>query len=148
MVEKKVTRWSRVLDGCKDPALPRHRSPAHRWVDPVELTRQAADRIAHTHLKDVNQGLARQVQDGRLTYTEAVAQGLYRPLGGGDVDIAAIVGALDAHHYDGTTSSSRTPSSPGSRRGRGRSWTSAPVWTRSAGCSPEQCQRPTSKFGP
>ena len=50
-------------------------------TDPAELTRQAPDRIAHTHLKDVNDQIAAQVRSGRLTYTEAVRQGMYRPLG-------------------------------------------------------------------
>ena len=40
-------------------------------TDPAELTRQAPERIAHTHMKDVDAGMARQVQDGRRTYTEA-----------------------------------------------------------------------------
>jgi hypothetical protein len=35
-----------------------------------------------------------KVQRGRLTYTEAVRQGMYRPLGTGDVDVTAIVGHL------------------------------------------------------
>jgi len=70
-------------------------------TDPAELTRQAPERIAHTHLKDVDAGLARQVQDGRRSYTEAVRAGMYRPLGLGDVDIAAIVGHLRARDYDG-----------------------------------------------
>ena len=39
----------------------------------AELTRQAPERIAHTHLKDVDAGLARRVRAGELTYTEAVA---------------------------------------------------------------------------
>lgn len=70
-------------------------------TDPAELTRQAPDRIAHTHLKDVDLGLARQVQDGRRSYTEAVRAGMYRPLGTGDVDTPAIVGHLRAHGYAG-----------------------------------------------
>ncbi|WP_347350339.1 sugar phosphate isomerase/epimerase [Intrasporangium sp.] len=70
-------------------------------TDPAELTRQVPDRIAHTHLKDVDATYARKVQDGRLTYTEAVRAGMYRPLGAGDVDIAAIVGHLEGHGYRG-----------------------------------------------
>jgi inosose dehydratase len=70
-------------------------------TDPAELTRQAPERVAHTHLKDVDLRLARQVQDGRRSYTEAVGAGMYRPLGTGDVDVPAIVGHLRAHGYDG-----------------------------------------------
>jgi inosose dehydratase len=70
-------------------------------TDPAELTRQAPQRIAHTHFKDVDLGLARQVQDGRRSYTEAVREGMYRPLGTGDVDFPAIVGHLRAQGYEG-----------------------------------------------
>ncbi len=70
-------------------------------TDPAELTRQAPDRIAHTHFKDVNDQIAAQVRSGRLTYTEAVGRGMYRPLGRGDVDFAAIVSHLRGCGYDG-----------------------------------------------
>jgi inosose dehydratase len=52
-------------------------------------------------MKDVDNRFARRVQDGELTYTEAVREGMYRPLGSGDVDVAAIVGYLEGHGYDG-----------------------------------------------
>jgi inosose dehydratase len=70
-------------------------------TDPAELTRQAPERIAHTHLKDVDGTVAAKVRSGRLTYSEAVRQGMYRPLGSGDVDFADIVGHLRARGYDG-----------------------------------------------
>jgi inosose dehydratase len=41
------------------------------------------------------------VQSGRRTYTEAVRDGMYRPLGSGDVDITAIVEHLRRQGYDG-----------------------------------------------
>ncbi len=70
-------------------------------TDPAELTRQAPDRIAHTHFKDVNDRIAAQVRSGRLTYTEGVRRGMYRPLGCGDVDFAAIVSHLRGRDYGG-----------------------------------------------
>ena len=69
--------------------------------DPVAVAVAHARRIGHVHLKDVRVDLARQVQRGDLTYTDAVAAGMYVPLGTGDVDIAAIVGALEAAGYGG-----------------------------------------------
>ena len=69
--------------------------------DPVRVAREHPDRIAHTHLKDVRLDLARRVQAGETTYTDAVAAGMYVPLGQGDVDIAAIVGALEDSGYAG-----------------------------------------------
>jgi inosose dehydratase len=70
-------------------------------TDPLELTLQVPERIKHAHLKDVNLELAAKVQSGELTYTEAVAAGMYVPLGAGDVDIAGIVKTLEDNGYDG-----------------------------------------------
>ena len=70
-------------------------------TDPAELTRQAPERIAHVHFKDVDSAKAKHVQDGRWTYTEGVTRGMYRPLGTGDVDVAAIVAHLTKRGYDG-----------------------------------------------
>ena len=70
-------------------------------TDPLQLAREVPDRIAHAHLKDVDAGLAADVQAGRLTYTEAVGRGMYTPLGAGDVDIAGIVSSLRSNGYDG-----------------------------------------------
>ena len=70
-------------------------------ADPVRLAAEHAGRIRHTHLKDVDAIWARRVQSGEVTYTEAVRAGLYRPLGQGNVDIAAIVRSLEGAGYDG-----------------------------------------------
>ncbi|GAY15427.1 sugar phosphate isomerase/epimerase [Mycobacterium sp. shizuoka-1] len=100
MVEK-GDEVARVLDGssislCLDTG--------HLLIggtDPVHLARTVPGRIAHTHLKDVDAALAARVQSGELTYTEAVARGMYTPLGTGDVDIAGIVTTLRDNGFDG-----------------------------------------------
>jgi inosose dehydratase len=70
-------------------------------TEPLELARAAASRVAHVHLKDVDADLAGQVSSGRVTYTDAVREGVYRPLGAGDIDIRGIIGALTEVGYDG-----------------------------------------------
>jgi inosose dehydratase len=70
-------------------------------TDPLQLAREVPDRIAHAHLKDVDAAIAARVQAGELTYTDAVRDGMYTPLGGGDVDIAGIVTALRSNGFDG-----------------------------------------------
>jgi inosose dehydratase len=70
-------------------------------TDPAELARAAADRIGHVHLKDVTAAVARKVAGREITYSEGVSGGLYRPLGQGDVDVAGVVGALEAAGYQG-----------------------------------------------
>jgi inosose dehydratase len=69
--------------------------------DPVGLARRHPERIAHVHLKDVREPVALRVRSGELSYTDGVREGLYVPLGEGDVDIAAIVGALEDNGYAG-----------------------------------------------
>lgn len=69
--------------------------------DPVAIAAQHPDRIGHVHLKDVRHDLAARVQHGELTYTDAVAAGMYVPLGEGDVDVAAIIGSLESAGYTG-----------------------------------------------
>jgi inosose dehydratase len=70
-------------------------------TDPLQLALAVPGRIAHAHLKDVDAGLAARVQGGELTYTDAVRDGMYTPLGDGDVDIAGIVTALRDNGFDG-----------------------------------------------
>ena len=70
-------------------------------TDPLQLAREVPGRIAHAHLKDVDAALAARVQNGELTYTDAVRNGMYTRLGAGDIDIAGIVTALRANGFDG-----------------------------------------------
>ncbi|WP_331898630.1 TIM barrel protein [Lacisediminihabitans sp.] len=70
-------------------------------TDPVALAARHAARISHVHLKDVRLGLAESVQNGDLSYTDAVRRGMYTPLGAGDIDIATIVTSLESVGYDG-----------------------------------------------
>ncbi|TDB80761.1 TIM barrel protein [Micromonospora sp. KC721] len=70
-------------------------------MQPAELIGLAADRIAHVHLKDVNAAVAAAVATGGTSYLTAVRAGLYTPLGDGDLDIATIVGDLEAAGYGG-----------------------------------------------
>ena len=70
-------------------------------ADPVWFSDAHAKRVAHSHLKDVDLNWAKKVQDGEVTYYDAVVQGMYRPLGRGDVDIRAIVRNLLTSGYQG-----------------------------------------------
>lgn len=70
-------------------------------MQPLELLDTAADRVAHVHLKDVNTVVAATVSGGDASYLDAVRGGLYTPLGVGDLDITAIVAALENVGYRG-----------------------------------------------
>jgi inosose dehydratase len=70
-------------------------------TDPVDLVRRHPRRIGHVHLKDVRADLAEQVRQGVITYTRAVAEGIYVPLGAGDVDLDTLLKLLRDNDYDG-----------------------------------------------
>ncbi|WP_280432794.1 TIM barrel protein [Nocardia brasiliensis] len=70
-------------------------------TDPVRLAQRHAERIGHVHLKDVRIAVADKVRGGAMEYSEAVRQGLYVPLGDGDVDVAALVHSMQAAGYRG-----------------------------------------------
>jgi inosose dehydratase len=70
-------------------------------TDPLELLSSAAGRVDHVHLKDVRRPVAATVSAGGTSYIGAVRQGLYAPLGDGDLDIGGIVAALEAASYPG-----------------------------------------------
>jgi inosose dehydratase len=69
--------------------------------DPVALARRVPDRVAHVHLKDVDATTAAEVTAGRRSYSDAVRDGMFRPLGQGDVDVPALVRALEGAGYRG-----------------------------------------------
>ncbi|OZF26052.1 sugar phosphate isomerase/epimerase [Rhodococcus sp. 14-2483-1-2] len=100
MIERRDEVY-RVLEGS---TIPLCLDTGHLLIggtDPLELVTNFADRITHAHLKDVSLALAARVQSSELTYTEAVAQGMYTPLGTGDVDIAGVVGGLLNAGFEG-----------------------------------------------
>ena len=68
---------------------------AYVGADPVDLYRRWADRIPYLHLKDVDP--ARRYHD----FWASVRAGVFRPLGEGVVDFAALVAALEDHGFDG-----------------------------------------------
>ncbi|MGA9870721.1 MAG: TIM barrel protein [Rhodococcus sp. (in: high G+C Gram-positive bacteria)] len=91
----------RVLNGS---SIPLCLDTGHLLIggtDPLELVEAYADRITHVHLKDVDAAMAARVQSGDLTYTEAVALGMYTPLGTGDAHIGAVVNCLLDAGFDG-----------------------------------------------
>jgi inosose dehydratase len=70
-------------------------------TDPVWFSGEHAKRVAHSHLKDVDAAKANRVQSGEITYYEGVVDGMYKPLGQGDVGIADIVRNLLTSGYQG-----------------------------------------------
>lgn len=70
-------------------------------ADPVAIARTHGDRIVHAHLKDVDAALASEVLSGTRPFGDAVAAGMFRPLGKGDVPIAELVELMESAGYRG-----------------------------------------------
>jgi len=76
----------------------------HMWIggtDPVDFAKNHGDRVGHVHFKDVHLDVAQRVRDGELSYYDAVTEGLYTPLGTGDVDVRTITSTLISQGYTG-----------------------------------------------
>ncbi|HKP21943.1 MAG TPA: sugar phosphate isomerase/epimerase [Thermoleophilaceae bacterium] len=71
---------------------------AYAAVDPVELYRRHADRVAYFHLKDLR---PEPLRAAPLSFEQAVAARVFCPLGEGVVDFEALAGALREHGFDG-----------------------------------------------
>ncbi|WP_199440383.1 TIM barrel protein [Umezawaea beigongshangensis] len=96
--EAEVTRF---LDGSP---LPLCLDTGHLVIggtDPVDLARRHPGRVGHVHLKDVRADVADRVRSGDLGYADAVREGLYPPLGDGDVDVERLVGSVRDAGYEG-----------------------------------------------
>jgi inosose dehydratase len=70
-------------------------------ADPAATAKTATGRVAHVHLKDLDEGLARLVRAGDLAFRQAVIDGLFLPLGDGSVDITGFVAVLETQGYRG-----------------------------------------------
>ena len=57
--------------------------------------------VLDTALRERPDATALVGRSGRLTYSEGIRRGMYRPLGRGDVDFAAIVSHLRGRGYGG-----------------------------------------------
>ncbi|MDA0159791.1 sugar phosphate isomerase/epimerase [Solirubrobacter ginsenosidimutans] len=79
--------------------------------DPAELVRRYGRRVEHLHLKDV----AATVRTRELGFWEAIAAGIFCPVGDGLLDLDALRTALDETGYDGfaTVEQDRRPGSAG-----------------------------------
>jgi inosose dehydratase len=70
-------------------------------ADPAAIARDAAGRVGHVHLKDIDRRLAERVSSGAMSYAEGVRAGLYRPLGQGDLGVEAVFTRLQEAGYRG-----------------------------------------------
>jgi inosose dehydratase len=96
------------LDLCFDTG-----HAAYAGVAPAEALRTYGARVAHVHLKDVSGAVLGRIQAEPLGFWEAVAAGVFCPLGEGVVDLPAVLDALAEAEYSGyaTIEQDRVPGS-------------------------------------
>jgi len=93
VIERDDQLW-RFLEGC-DTGL--CLDTGHLVIggsDPIEVAEQAAGRVRHVHLKDVDRELAQRLGARDIRFKEAAQKGAFRPLGEGDADIGRLLGLL------------------------------------------------------
>lgn len=100
LVEQRDDVW-RVLEGSDVSLCLDTGHLVLGGTDPAELARAGGDRIAHVHLKDVQEGVAVRLRDGEIGTVEAVQSELFRPLGAGDAPVTETVAALEEAGYSG-----------------------------------------------
>jgi inosose dehydratase len=86
---------------------------AYAGLDPVRLYRRHAGRVAYFHLKDVR---PERLAGRRLSFEDAVGEGVFCPLGQGVVDFASLRDALEENGFDGwaAVEQDRLPTDPSS----------------------------------
>ena len=70
-------------------------------TDVVEFTKRAMSRIGLVHLKDVDLHLAKRYLAGERSWMEIVQDGIFSPIGQGDVPMAEVIELLENAGYDG-----------------------------------------------
>jgi len=70
-------------------------------MDPVAMLRRHGPRVAYLHLKDIDERRLERARAECRSFGEAVADGIFRPLGEGCVDFAGVRDALEELGYAG-----------------------------------------------
>ena len=108
-----------VLDGSRIALCVDTGHLAAAGADPAAIVAASPERVHHVHLKDVDAAKASQVALGTLAFGDAVRDGMFRPLGQGDVDISGIVASLESAGYDGWYVLEQDVMLPGDPEGEG-----------------------------
>jgi inosose dehydratase len=91
----------RVLDGCDVKWCLDTGHLAIGGYDPVAFARESADRVGHVHLKDVDMAKVPALMRREISIMTGVQDGLFTPLGQGDVAIGDVISTLEGAGYQG-----------------------------------------------
>lgn len=68
---------------------------------PLDVAKRAGQRVRHVHLKDCDKEAAARIRSGVSSYSVEVKNGMYKPLGQGDAQIAEVMAFLTSIDYGG-----------------------------------------------
>ena len=74
---------------------------AYAGLRPEAVIARHAARVRHVHLKDIDGAVLARAREEPLTFWDAIAAGVFCPIGSGMVGFPAVVEALAAIGYDG-----------------------------------------------
>lgn len=75
---------------------------AYAGIDPLQAIDQFAGRIDHVHFKDVNPRVLEQARAEGWDFWQAIAAGIFCPIGEGIVDFGGVITTLSAIGFSGT----------------------------------------------
>lgn len=70
-------------------------------INPAEVIRTYAPRVKYLHFKDLDMAIHKKVVNDKIDFYKAVGDGIFTPLGGGNVDFAAVKQVLQDIDFDG-----------------------------------------------
>jgi inosose dehydratase len=91
----------RVVDGCSTKWCLDTGHMTIGGCHPADFARRYGESVGHVHLKDVRMPLAERMNAGELTLMQATIEGMFCPLGEGDVLVAETMVAMAERGYDG-----------------------------------------------
>ncbi len=101
MVIERAAHIDRFLTDCDvDMCL----DTGHVFIggaDPASIARDAASRVSHVHLKDVDGEYAEMIRAGEIPFRQGTIDGMFTALGQGAVDIAGVIRHLEAGGFTG-----------------------------------------------
>ena len=96
-----VDEVEKVLDNSKVGLCLDTGHLAAGGADVVALAQKYADRVDIVHAKDVHKEMTDKLLPGELTWSQGVKDGMFAPIGDGDIDFKAVVEALNKAGFDG-----------------------------------------------
>ena len=92
---------ARVLNGCGVLFVLDTAHLAVGGYDPVDFVTHNAKRVGLVHIKDTTMAVSDRLNAGEVSLMEAVQEGIFPPVGDGDLDLDTVIEHLERSGFDG-----------------------------------------------